>query len=169
MDYVLGFMFNKHKTQVVLINKLKPEWQKGLLNGLGGKIEPDEVNKSSKFAMSREFQEETGVQTDPEKWQEFAMMDCGNDDKSGMGSAKVYCLRYISEFEDLEEDIQIKQMESEKPEVVYLSDVRMNDWLYETNKNNFHPPHDKVTIPNLRWMLYLALDTEPVYSIIKYR
>ena len=31
MDYTVGFMFNNIKTKVVLIEKLKPSWQNGLL------------------------------------------------------------------------------------------------------------------------------------------
>lgn len=152
-DYVLGFLFNKQKTQVVLINKLKPEWQNGFLNGLGGKIESDEINRSSKFAMMREFREETGVQTQLDKWQEFAVMDCGEHDKSGLGSTKVFCLRYNSESEDLNE-MNIKQIENEKPEVVDVCDVMNNN---------------KKVIPNLKWLISLAIDDEPIYSIIKYR
>lgn len=56
--YVVGFAFNRDMTQVVLINKERPSWQKGLLNGVGGKVEPGE---SYIAAMVREFQEETGV------------------------------------------------------------------------------------------------------------
>jgi len=47
-----------------LIEKNKPEWQKGFLNGVGGKIEPDE---SAEHAMQREFKEETGVDI-KEEW-----------------------------------------------------------------------------------------------------
>lgn len=57
-QYVLGFAFNEAKDRVVLINKLKPEWQKGKLNGIGGKIENGEMPGE---AMEREFLEETGV------------------------------------------------------------------------------------------------------------
>ena len=55
-NYVLGFLFNKDLSQVALIRKTKPEWQKGQLNGIGGKIEPGEDPLG---AMIREFREET--------------------------------------------------------------------------------------------------------------
>jgi 8-oxo-dGTP diphosphatase len=58
IEYVCGFMFNQYLDQVSLIVKNKPEWQKGLLNGIGGKIERGE---SAEQAMIREFKEETGV------------------------------------------------------------------------------------------------------------
>lgn len=65
IDYVCGFMFSPTLTQVVLIEKKKPSWQKGLLNGVGGKVEPRE---EPSYAMAREFKEETGVVTHPQHW-----------------------------------------------------------------------------------------------------
>lgn len=56
MKYVLGFAVASGV--VVLIEKLKPDWQAGLLNGIGGKVEPGEDKAE---AMAREFKEETGV------------------------------------------------------------------------------------------------------------
>lgn len=57
-EYVVGFYFDRTFQQVVLIWKNKPDWQKGKLNGVGGKIEHGE---SPVDAMIREFNEETGV------------------------------------------------------------------------------------------------------------
>lgn len=56
--YVLGFLFNETRDKVLLIHKLRPEWQKGMLNGVGGHIEDEETPYD---AMGREFKEETGV------------------------------------------------------------------------------------------------------------
>lgn len=56
--YVVGFLFNKAQDHVVLIEKNKPEFQKGKLNGVGGKIEQGELPID---AMRREFGEEAGV------------------------------------------------------------------------------------------------------------
>jgi 8-oxo-dGTP diphosphatase len=58
MDYVCGFLFNTSRRGVVLIEKQKPAWQKGKLNGVGGKIENGEVPSD---AMVREFKEEAGA------------------------------------------------------------------------------------------------------------
>ena len=55
--YVLGFLFTADN-RVVLILKNRPKWQEGFLNGVGGKIEPDETPLQ---AMVREFREETGM------------------------------------------------------------------------------------------------------------
>jgi 8-oxo-dGTP diphosphatase len=68
-NYVVGFLFNESQDFVVLIRKNRPDWQKGKLNGVGGKIEEGEAAKA---AMQREFFEETGVAIND--WQEFGMM-----------------------------------------------------------------------------------------------
>ena len=56
--YVVGFLFNRELTQVVLIKKNRPTWQAGRYNGIGGKIEASD--KDLYAAMEREFKEETG-------------------------------------------------------------------------------------------------------------
>jgi 8-oxo-dGTP diphosphatase len=62
--YVLGFAFDL-QGRVALIRKNRPDWQKDKWNGIGGKIEVDELPRD---AMAREFLEETGVATKPEQW-----------------------------------------------------------------------------------------------------
>lgn len=71
--YVLGFYFNNDMNEVLLIEKKKPKWQLGLLNGLGGKIEGQETAPE---AMRREFLEECGI--DVPEWNQIAIM--GGDD-----------------------------------------------------------------------------------------
>jgi len=62
--YVLGFLFDPDHKQVALIQKTRPDWQKGLLNGIGGKIESGETSIE---AISREFKEEAGL--DIKNWE----------------------------------------------------------------------------------------------------
>lgn len=92
--YVLGFAFDSESDPkyLVLIEKQKPNWQKGKLNGVGGKVELDDI--SDKSAMVREFQEETGLDTELLGWKHFATMKFP-DDVMG-GSAVVYCYKYFS-------------------------------------------------------------------------
>ena len=52
----MGFLFNE-KGEVCLIEKMRPEWQKGRLNGVGGYMEDGETPEQ---AMVREFEEEAG-------------------------------------------------------------------------------------------------------------
>ena len=71
--YVLGFAFDSIGNGVVLIQKGHPEWQKGKLNGVGGKINPPLEGRRA--AMAREFEEETTVATSPNDWTLFAVME----------------------------------------------------------------------------------------------
>jgi len=77
-SYCLGFAFIDHDNFVVLIRKNKPAWQKGLLNGVGGKIEENELTHD---AMVREFLEETGIIH--RHWTKFTRMN--------FDGAEVFC------------------------------------------------------------------------------
>lgn len=68
--YCVGFLMDPTLSRVVLIRKVKPEWQHGLLNGVGGKCEPGE---DALAAMHREFHEETGVAG--LNWQHFLTLE----------------------------------------------------------------------------------------------
>lgn len=67
MKYVVGFLLHPDRKSVALIRKNKPKWQAGLLNGIGGKIEPGETALQ---AMEREFLEETSVKVNG--WRRYA-------------------------------------------------------------------------------------------------
>jgi len=69
--YVLGFAFDENKSNVLLIKKTKPDWQAGLYNGIGGKIE---VGESAYMAMVREFEEECAIQTTVHDWTPVIVM-----------------------------------------------------------------------------------------------
>ena len=64
--YTLGFLFSKNHKKVVLIKKNSPNWQRGKLNGIGGKINKNEMKISG---MIREFKEETNIHFT--KWIQF--------------------------------------------------------------------------------------------------
>jgi 8-oxo-dGTP diphosphatase len=74
-EYVLGFCFDPTEQYVILIEKNRPLWQKGLLNGVGGKIEHGELPLE---AMNREFFEETGLTVSD--WTQYAILS-GSDFK----------------------------------------------------------------------------------------
>lgn len=80
IKYVLGFVICLETKEVVLIKKNRPEFQKGFLNGIGGKIEPGEMVFA---AMVRECEEECGVKTTIEDWRSICIMHCerGSIDK----------------------------------------------------------------------------------------
>lgn len=74
-SYVVGFAFSKDMEQILLIEKLRPTWQEGCLNGIGGKIEKDELPLD---AMHRECMEESGLELD---WVCRGVMSGINGDK----------------------------------------------------------------------------------------
>ena len=65
--FVVGFAFSNcddpENRKVLLVKKQRPQWQKGRLNGIGGKIEGNETPWA---AMDRESLEEAGICLD---WQ----------------------------------------------------------------------------------------------------
>lgn len=120
--YVCGFLFDQERKRVLLIRKKDPEWQRGLLNGVGGKIEPLETPVA---AMWREFQEEIGW--DVVAWREFAAV-------SGKGYHVTFFWAdgYIDgNLGQATEDVEIVQIDS-------LASQK--------------------TIPNLQWLIPMALD-----------
>lgn len=72
--YVVGFLFNRVQPEVVLVRKARPEWQRGRLNGVGGKIEAFDATPLD--AMVREFEEETGRRVT--EWDRYAILRCPN-------------------------------------------------------------------------------------------
>lgn len=122
-QYVAGFLFSPSGQYVALIEKNKPEWRRGLLNGIGGKIEPGETPG---MAMRREFQEEAGL--DLLSWRPF-------------------CVLTGATFR-----------------VHFFETMHSRWWSAETCTNEavrFHKTKDLPTlntIPNLKWLIPLALD-----------
>lgn len=127
--YVAGFLgVNGPSGSVVLIKKNKPEWQVGLLNGVGGKIKRGE--KPSR-AMHREFYEETGLNISD--WIPFLILD-------GPGlfpKWRVYFFKKMMEGRKL----QLWQMTGEKVA-----------WFSAKNIQNLK------TIDNLKWIVPMALN-----------
>lgn len=132
-------MFNTIGDLVVLIEKTKPEWQKGLLNGVGGKIERGE---SPVEAMVREFQEETTLDTSEKDWNHFTTMTFGN-------RAKVHC------FSGFSNNIFYYESPTEEKVKIYM----VSDIIAGTER----------VIPNLKWLIPMCLhDTELGKSEITY-
>ena len=65
-----GFLFSAGREQVVLVEMINPEWQRGKLNCVGGKIEA--FDDSPTAAMIREFREEAGLLVN--EWEEFCLV-----------------------------------------------------------------------------------------------
>lgn len=129
-EYVLGFAFDVSGAEpsVCLILKNKPEWQAGLLNGVGGKIESGEYPDA---AMHREFREETDVYVDPEAWVHFHTMRFRN-------GAVVHCFA--------------AELPSEaRPRTVTLEPVLMHECDVHGRWNGM-----RAAVPNLSWLIPMA-------------
>lgn len=127
-NYVVGFLFDEQFLSVTLIRKLRPDWQRGKLNGIGGKMERGETPVQ---AMVREFKEETSVEIPAEDWWQFAEL-C--DDS---GDWNVFF--FMAQRPDLYK-IGLRNMTDEQIEVVGVFNVR----------------HCR-TIPNLQWLIPMAM------------
>ncbi|HYO07354.1 MAG TPA: NUDIX domain-containing protein [Tepidisphaeraceae bacterium] len=131
-SYACGFLFSPDRARVLLIRKGRPAWQAGKLNGIGGKLEPGE---SPLDAMRREFREEAALEIDD--WHE-ALILSGRDDAGSGIPWRGHFFRAFGPIDDA------RTMTDEPLEI--------------------HPaaalPHN--VIPNLRWMIPLLLDDEPL-------
>jgi 8-oxo-dGTP diphosphatase len=67
--YVLGFLFSTDKTNIVLMEKYKPEINVIGFNGVGGKVKQEEFSLN---AMQRKFLEEAS--DTPVEWKQFGSL-----------------------------------------------------------------------------------------------
>jgi 8-oxo-dGTP diphosphatase len=135
--YVVGFAIWRNK--VLLIHKKRgPPYVIGKLNGVGGKIE-DKENVA--FAMAREFQEETGVETWPNLWNWVCTMR-GDD----------YDLNVFYSFlPDVTDFSAIKNPEQKGEDL---------QWIDLDNLGNYN------IVENLKWLIPLCFDsTTPFLEI----
>ncbi len=73
--YVIGFMFSEDGKQVALLRRQRPHWHQNKLNGIGGKIDKVEGDETPLSALTREFEEKTGLKTSGDQWRYFACLD----------------------------------------------------------------------------------------------
>lgn len=131
-NYVAGLMFSEDHQHVALIAKQKPEWQRGKLNAIGGKMEEDDV--TSLDAMTREFKEETGATV--LDWRHFCTLR--------FRGGEIYFFTAIGDLGAL------KTMEAEEVGIHRVDSVPLSP-----------------TIPNLRWLVPLALDKDRVVAVVE--
>ena len=129
--YVTGFLFSADASHLVLIKKINPAWQWGLFNGIGGKVEANEIPVD---AMVRECFEETGVQTTASDWRCFA-----NVYRPNVYDVDMFFARTDVAF-------NAKTIEAEEIHIIKVAELPKN------------------LIPNLQWLIPLALDTQADFS-----
>lgn len=138
MDYVCGLLrltgvSTDHRDRLLFIRKLKPDWQIGLLNGVGGKIEEGETPLQ---AMSREWHEESHGTPSPE-WQALASFEF-------VGGSKVHFFKAQSNELEYFRLHGRKNDAGERFEALAMEHALRRDDL----------------IPNLKWLIPLAfIDT----------
>lgn len=141
MEYCLGFAFSPDQRYVLMIRKEHPSWQKGKLNGIGGKVE---TNETPVQAMVREFREEVGITTVESQWDERLTL-------SGAGGGDVEawwkCTVFRMTFPEDTDIFAAKQVTDEVPVCVFL-------------EGENHNLPDLRMMDNLRWIVPLLLDTQ---------
>lgn len=140
IEYVDGFYFSHDLKFVLLIRKAKPEWQRGKLNGIGGKIDYiDGRLESPNLAMIREFYEETGISTTITDWTKFCVLSCK--------SSRIYFYALQSEYltgADLLQFVGLaKDADPSNPEIIEVRAVGYLGGAY---------------IPNLDWLIPMAIN-----------
>lgn len=89
--YSLGFIFDAELQRVLLVHKEKPEWQKGRVNGIGGKFESGETPAE---CISRETIEESSLAIAPDEWVYVGALH------QEIGDVAVLAAKYSGRLED---------------------------------------------------------------------
>jgi len=89
-EYTIGIAFCDDFRKVLLIRKMKPKWQKGLLNFPGGKVEEDELPI---MCVVRELKEECSLNTIIDEWRYIGFMKGGK--RKEAYKVHMFCLREI--------------------------------------------------------------------------
>lgn len=144
VEYVLGFYFLNNRENVVLIRKNKPAWQAGKLNGVGGRIES--TDESPAVAMTRKFHEETGKHV--AIWNLFSVLE--------FPGATVDCFFAHGDRSGL-------RLGPDSP-----TEEKVNAYFVEWILLRIPFVAWPVIVPNLRWLIPLALSGETVVPTIRF-
>jgi len=132
--YVVGFMFDEHGGHIALVRKNRPDWQRGMLNGIGGKVEYGEIPIN---AMKREFLEETGVDCD--EWESVGVCNWNRPPPSFGSYEQLYIFKAFTE--------EIWKIQTVTDEHVFVLQQPLDDHSYDM-------------VPSLSWMIPMCMDSE---------
>lgn len=141
MKYTVGFVFNDDFSKVMLIEKNRPKWQAGCLNGVGGKVEGDE---SFLECQIRETEEEFGVLI--EDWDHMTTLSYDNPN-------------------DIDEPIEIAMFRTVVTDSVFWN-IHMSTDERPRMLNTIEIMNDDFEmINNLRWLIPMAIWEPPCDTI----
>ncbi len=127
--YSSGIIVSLDRRFIVLIKKNRPDWQKGLYNFPGGKIE---LGEHPIETVAREVREETGLDIPEDQWEPVCI------NMGIKGEAPVY---FYSTFTD--DLFDAKTMTDENVQAMYIDGFILGK---------------RPTLPNFTFVLSLALD-----------
>lgn len=127
-EYTNGFMFSEDCSKVALIEKQRPDWQRGRLNGIGGHREDNETPLE---CQCREFMEETGKVTSPEDWHLYCTLQGTRKD------GRTYRVHFYWAVGDISD---LHTMTDERV-------VTVNPIAFDY----------KLALDNVPWLLYMAM------------
>jgi len=131
-EYVVCFIFTTCLENVWLISKIKPEWQKGSLNGIGGKVE---YNETYKQAAEREIKEEAGV--DISNLIDIGYMEGINNDNNKF-KVEVFTAIYDKPLNTMEDEVIFKYPlnDIKKFKLVENVPLLIETCIYRLNSNS---------------------------------
>lgn len=155
-EWVVGFLVDPETDSVLLIRKKRPAWMAGLLNGIGGKVEEGETPEE---AMRREFFEEAGAIVSD--WRHLVSMSAVTvEDRSGGITDNAGWIHFYAASWPLEVLTSCVAQTDETLEVYDVGDLisvqhplRETWWL-----------RSRAMVPNLRWLLPLAVHVADAYE-----
>lgn len=139
-NYVLAFMVNATKNQILLIKKKRPAFQAGKMNGIGGKIEGDETPVE---AIIREVEEETGLKTTEYEWANFGEMRLPDGGKVHL--FKTFRDDLENALSMTDEEVVVMDIDYNvlkplvMPNLIWLIDVAMDNTLCSLSVNCIKP------------------------------
>jgi 8-oxo-dGTP pyrophosphatase MutT (NUDIX family) len=137
IKFTLGFIFSRDLETVYLLRMNRPDWQVGLLNGVGGKVETAESFLS---CMIREAREEAGYGG---QWRQFALL-LGEDDPYGAWQCAVFwsvmrpgAVAPQTCTDEAIEPVAVKDMTRILPQMVYAAPWLIVSALKVIHSNEF--------------------------------